>query len=90
MWIECLCGAQIKDITDAVQNKAHLLTDRDWFNFSEREPETALSPWEWRSHSREVYECFQCGRLWISDRKRETFRSFVPEKGDTSGLLWQE
>ena len=90
MWIGCKCGAQIKDVTDAVQNKGHLLTDRDWFAANEREPATPLSAWDWLKWSRSVYECFECGRLWVSDSKKKTFRSFVPESDKASGLLWED
>lgn len=89
MWIECKCGAQIKDVTDAVQNKAYLTTDRDWFALSECEPEVALTAWEWRNRSRTVLECFDCGRLWIGDRSGQAFRSFAPEAEDGLGLLWE-
>jgi hypothetical protein len=89
MWIECVCGAQIKDITDGVQNKAHLVTDPNWFEVSERQSEPQLSPWDWLSMARSVYECFECGRLWISDRGNKTFHTYAPEGDDGPGLLWR-
>ena len=90
MWIQCSCGSQIKDITDAVQNKGHLTTDRTLFEISERQPEASLTAFEWRKVSRPIYECFECGRLWISDIKGQSFRTYVPEDSQGSGLMWKE
>jgi hypothetical protein len=88
MWIACACGAQIKDIGDAHRHKGYLLSDPDWFAASEGE--AAMSPWDWRSRARTVYECAACGRLWIREGSGPRFRAFLPEGRHGPGLLWQD
>ena len=86
MRIECKCGAEIADGGGAVENKARLIEDGEWLALAgprRRAPDPRMRP-------RTVYECFDCGRLWIGDRLDLGFRCYAPDGDEPPGLLFGE
>lgn len=77
MKILCECGSLIRDQTDFLSYKAHLIADQDITDALELS-DKGSSSW-WHSLSRMMYQCGECGRLWINDHDNE-LRSFVPEQ----------
>jgi len=75
MKIECKCGNYIVDQTDMLRNKAILIADQDWFDFLESVKETGHDDLEL---SRKLYECDECGRLYIYDQNGG-LNCFLPE-----------
>jgi hypothetical protein len=98
MNIVCYCGAVIIDSTDYVPHKGHLIPDQNWFDTYDRVDEiidrvtagqitTEDAYWQARlaigESARMVYECGECGRLFIDDRQRN-LQCYVPEKQESS------
>ena len=82
MKISCSCGEVIRDQTDYLSSKAHLIADQDWEDFAESsEKQKRLD----RSYVRLCYQCSACGRLYIEDPSR-ALQCFVPE-GVLTGVL---
>jgi len=94
MKIGCYCGAVILDISDYLPHKGHLIPDQNWFDTYDAVDEIInrattgqISKEEayWQARqvigksARTVYECNECGRLFIEDRER-TLQCYVPEK----------
>jgi len=103
MWFDCRCGVTIKDNTDSVRHKGHLTPDQDlyavWDGMDEQIIDRVVSgelPAKdayvvsrdiMASPTRSMYQCFNCGRLYIDgpDGKRHCF---VPESDATDkGIL---
>lgn len=87
----CSCGNRIHDTTDYLSYKASLLADQDKFDLSDEieryVADPALDPdacmnrimhatveYTWRH----LYQCRQCGRIFIEDSSGE-LHSFAPE-----------
>jgi hypothetical protein len=73
----CVCGQIIRDDTDSVRNKAHILPGEDW--------DTALDNVkvhvsEFLVVGRIMYECEWCGRIWMRARPgKHEWVSYAPE-----------
>jgi DNA replicative helicase MCM subunit Mcm2 (Cdc46/Mcm family) len=97
MKISCPCGAIISDSTDGLPGKGHLIPDQEWIPLcsalekviedamSRRiEAEAALM----QVHvllgeaSRFVYQCRDCGRLFVNDRQHQT-HIYAPSSQET-------
>jgi hypothetical protein len=73
----------ISDATDALPHKAHLIADQDFgavLDAVERGDVRA-----WIGLTRVMYECSDCGRLWLNDAGGK-LHAFSPE-GDAKPLL---
>lgn len=93
MKIGCECGAVIVDQSDSLPHKASFIPDQDLFNvfdsldkeIVERLATGELSPDEAYRNlrtiinkaSRSMYQCRECGRLYLDDRTR-TLHSYLP------------
>ena len=83
MKIRCVCGGLIVDQTDFQRNKAYLIADQDWFDVLDEAADAADE--EGREAdgglllelSREMWQCRDCGRLYIDDRTG-TLHRFEP------------
>ena len=71
----CICGHQLSDITDFLPYKAHLIPDEDWDTDQDVDSHDA---------ARTVYECENCGRLWIQAAPK--WVSYLPESA-VRGIL---
>src|SRR5436190_18872531 len=97
MKITCHCGALIRDQTDSLPHKAHLIPDQEWFPVYDSidlviddvagarlDAEAAYT--KIRSilgtASREIYQCRQCGRLFVDDSQRQ-LQTFAPASAGT-------
>lgn len=96
MWFECQCGQQIKDISDGHSYKAHFMSDKNWLLLwdavdntiespatSPKEKETTCMNVRKKIYSRVMYQCFQCGRIYLNDENNQLI-SFTPEIENTS------
>ncbi len=92
MKITCHCGALIIDQTDDLPHKAHLIPDQEWFAVFDALDEvisevgagqSSVEAAQTRfrsvlsSASRLVYQCRECGRLFVPDRQNKLF-PFAP------------
>lgn len=78
MKIECICGDTIPDNTDYLPYKAHIIGDRDFFDFldtideaiesKEKNREKLLMQVRRAVPSRLAWECNTCGRLYLDDK----------------------
>ena len=86
MWFTCRCGVNIHDMTDGLSNKGYLLADQD-YNTPGEHPDDGAGPFA-AAHrlSRSVYQCDDCGRLYIDDRERGLL-AFAPEGGRHANAL---
>ena len=91
MKIICRCGNILCDNTDAIPYKGHFIADQDWFEFLDK-IEAAVKSTELDKERvlnqlmsdtgklhRTMYQCPQCGRLYVDDTERELCE-FVPNK----------
>jgi hypothetical protein len=99
MKIGCYCGASIVDQTDYLSHKGRLIPDQEWFAvFDAIDAEiidalaSGLLPQSDAYRlarkiilriSRMVYQCRNCGRLFIDDLQRN-LQSYVPATEETS------
>ena len=97
--IGCHCGETIHDLTDSLPSKGHIIPDQNWLgvyddiddhvidavNAGTRTVEEAYM--ESRriisSSSRLVWQCANCGRLYVDGQNGE-LECFVPENKNTS------
>ncbi len=93
----CPCGAVIVDQTDYLSYKGHLFPDQNWFDTHDAIDSEVIDKLAAGQITREeahtqvdtvldrfvrmVYECRDCGRLFIDDRNHE-LQSYVPESKD--------
>ena len=97
MKIRCHCGALIADNTDHLPHKAHLIPDQEWFPVFDAIDAVVADVAAGRSDAdsaqtsfrrilgsaaRPVYQCQQCGRLFVLDRKNQFF-PFAPTEADS-------
>jgi hypothetical protein len=97
MKITCHCGALIRDQTDALPHKGHLIPDQEWFPVYDSidlviddvvagrsDAEAAYT--KIRSilgtAARHVYQCKKCGRLFVDDRQHQ-LHTFAPTSAET-------
>lgn len=98
MWIQCYCGHQIKDTTDGIAYKARYISDQDWFdvlnnidfNIQNLEPNREKLCWNNQNYlfnkTKCIYQCTECGRLYIEDNNRE-LREFIPAERGCDSVL---
>lgn len=101
-YITCHCGCDIKDTTDSLRSKGHLIPDQDLYALwdeidhlldrvgaGELTAEEAYMPMRRSmSLSRVIYECYRCGRIYFEGiNPGDEFQSFVPENKNSQGLL---
>lgn len=76
MKIQCACGAVIRDQTDGLPHKGHVVGDRDLFAWFDRvdaaiegteDPARAVHAVRRAWPARSAWECVACGRLYLSD-----------------------
>ena len=100
MWFECECGTIIKDSTDYLVNKAHLIPDQDWFDVYDAIDEQVVEPVAQgevdpqrammdareiiRKPSRLMWQCYSCGRLYLQSYDRSDIHCFVPSDPEQS------
>lgn len=89
MWIQCSCGHQIKDTDDSISYKARYISDQDWFGVLDNIDSNIQSPEPNKDklcHDnrkfllgkvKNIYQCTDCGRLYIEDSNRE-LREYLP------------
>ena len=90
MKIRCVCGEIIPDQTDYLPYKAHVIGDKDYFDFLDAVDEAIESKEENREKlcmnvrgaepSRLAWECNTCGRLYLDD-KRGNLVEYLPQNG---------
>jgi hypothetical protein len=98
MKFHCPCGHEIYDGPDQNRNIGHLIPDQDWFRLldaidaaiegdhpTSKDKEAACMSVRYLigDISRRIWQCSECGRLWINDleRKQQEF-SPVTEAGN--------
>ena len=99
MKIACTCGHHIIDQTDGHTSKGHILPDTQWHPFwdqvdaaiersgaSAKEKEVACMHLRRLKFSTTMWECSQCGRLYVEDGKGRLI-TFAPEAGQYQGVL---
>ena len=102
MHFYCQCGNRISDTTDHIPYKAHIIADQDWFDlFGKRNSEfdcivkrnnnindiiDKVIDLIYKTSS-EVYQCEECGRLYIYDSSGR-FEAFEPDSNNQNkGIL---
>lgn len=97
----CKCGNRISDTTDFLSYKAHLLADQDDIDYTDgieravknerlsREECTDEIILNLQFHylQRKMYQCSQCGRIFIEDVSGKVFHVFAPEGTENKRLL---
>lgn len=95
----CRCGNTIHDTTDYLSYKASLLSDQDCFDYIDEIERYVIdktldenacmdhimhteSRYLWRN----IYQCSQCGRIFIEDKAGKLY-SFAPEGTEDKRLL---
>jgi hypothetical protein len=96
MKIRCQCGAMIRDQTDNLPHKGHLIPDQEWLpvydgidvvidDLAAGRVDAETASMKIRSilgnASRHVYQCKECGRLLVDDRQRQ-LHTFAPASAD--------
>jgi hypothetical protein len=97
MKIGCQCGATIRDQSDNLPDKAHLIPDQEWFPVFDAIDAVIDDTLSGRTDAkmayiairrilgdaaRHVYECRSCGRLFVDDQQRQ-LHAFTLESNDT-------
>lgn len=96
MKIECKCGDYIPDTTDYLPYKAHIIGDKDYFDFLDSIDEAIESKKKNRERlcmdvrsavpSKLAWECSTCGRLYLDD-KHGNLVSYLPENGKANRIF---
>lgn len=103
MKIGCQCGEIIIDQTDYLPQKGHLIPDQEWFatydaiddevidhladGSLDKEKARMVTRLIIRRSARLMWQCDECGRLYIDDQQGE-LQCYVPENESTSrGIL---
>lgn len=97
MHFYCTCGNRISDTTDFLSYKAYLLADQDeqdYYDAIEQEVkneeisreecvDNIMFSFGRKYLGKAMYQCLECGRLFIEDETGRNFYTFVPE-GDVN------
>ena len=96
MKINCECGCRIIDSTDGHSTKGHLIPDKDWNRFwdaiddaivksgrTPKDKEKAAMDLRQMSLFRTMWQCPECGQLFIDDQNYE-LNIFNPTTDSTS------
>ena len=96
MHFYCKCGCRISDTTDYLPYKGYLVADQDWFDIWDKLNELVLSEAADREKqfdelffsdmSRTVYQCPQCGNLYLEGEGNQLI-GFAAEEGTDTHLL---
>lgn len=102
MKIGCHCGATIYDQTDFLPHKAHIIPDQEWFNVYDAIDDDVIDALIHRkleqeaaylkargiigSASRQIWQCNQCGRLYIDDQAGK-LQCYLPATAETSKAI---
>ncbi len=98
--IVCRCGEILRDNTDNISYKGHILSDKEFFPLLDiadeliesKSPDREALAMEFRRciggyiRLRDVYQCYKCGRLLVEGENGEFF-SFAPEDHSETRLL---
>lgn len=101
MHFYCSCGYRISDTTDFLPYKGYLLADQDEPDYNDAIEEEIMNENITKqecvdniviSHGlnywgRAIYQCPDCGRLFIEDACGKSFFTFVPEKEESKQVL---
>ena len=98
MKIGCHCGQTIFDITDALPEKAHLISDQDWLHVFDRLDAEVVDRLADKTLERDaaymktravigeaarmMWQCRSCGRLYIDDRSGK-LHCYLPANDET-------
>jgi len=95
MKLRCPCGAVILDVTNAVPAKAHLIPDEQWLSLldgldriiesvaeNRLKPDAAYMEVRKILKTRLIYQCQECGRLFVDDRHHKE-HVFAPSSDET-------
>ena len=77
MKFQCHCGQTIADQTDELYYKARYVADQDWNDFLESKASSGGLDWRYARH---IYQCSNCGRLYVERPDRKSFVSFELEE----------
>ncbi len=98
MKIGCECGAVIVDQTDYLANKGYIFGDKDWFNFWDIVDDAIENPSDKETReeaamrvrksqpTRLIWECRQCGRLYLDDQNHDLVQ-YVPANKKCNDIL---
>jgi len=102
MKIECTCGEIIRDQTDYLKNKGHLISDMQWFAFwnavdtaieksgtSKKDKEKACMQLRKQNVFKTILECTNCGKLFIdtTSNGKHSLISYTPDLNKYSAIL---
>lgn len=101
MYFWCKCGNRISDTTDFLSYKASLLADQDDIDYCDKIERVIMNEQlsrdkcvdeiilnlNYHYHWRKMYQCSQCGRIFIEDVSGKRFHTFVPEDTDNKRLF---
>lgn len=99
-WIQCKCGEILHDNTDSISYKGRILSDKQFFPLLDLADELIEADSDDREalamrfrqnigkyiRFRDVYQCYECGRLLVEGENGEFF-FFAPEGHDNTKLL---
>jgi hypothetical protein len=96
MKIKCTCGEIIRDQTDYLPNKAHVIGDKDYFDLLDRideavetassDKDKALMAIRIGEPSRLAWECMSCGRLYFDDGQGGLVE-YAPQNGRANAVF---
>lgn len=98
MKIFCRCGYILSDNTDTISYKAHIIPDQDWFDVWDKieaavkseNPDKERLMRELMSDvnhiTRTMYQCPECGRLYVDDLQYE-LHEFKPQEQIDAKML---
>jgi hypothetical protein len=87
----CHCGTGIKDNTDLLPNKAHLIADQDFQDYQDAS-RSSKPQWADRFIKATVYQCPSCSRLIVVPRQgsQQTFAPDEPSTGILRSVMGQK
>ena len=96
MKIKCTCGEIIPDQTDYLSYKAHIVGDKDYFDYldvidkavesNEPNREDLCMSVRRAEPSRLAWECRTCGRLYLNDADRNLVE-YLPQNGKANRIF---
>jgi hypothetical protein len=99
MKIHCDCGNIISDSTDNIKYKGRMIPDKNWDDFwdsidfaieksgpSEKEKETACMQLRKQNIFRTMWECTNCGKLFIDDQNYK-LKTYSPDSKKYNEIL---
>ena len=79
----CKCGFLFHDNADCLYFKGRLIADQDWnnlWNYIDNGVKNGENPCDniWKLFPRSMFQCPECGRLYMEDDNGMTFTVFTP------------